>query len=272
MNVKKFYFVLLIAGALLLVSTTTAFARPILAEFTIDNKSPYTAYIYMYGPGDEYYYLTVSAGTSKTFTVDRVAYTYELLTCNGVSSEDAIDLTNSGKLVIPATCEMPAPVDQVLFSRPELAEFRVDNQSDEAAYLYMYGAGGEYYYLTVPAATSKTFTVERELYSYDLVTCNGDLSTDNAIDLTNSGSLTLTGTCVVLVPITFVNFSEEGETLFFTMTGPQTVSFNLEADEFRSFTVLSGLYDFSYSGCANGVVDGTLLTVYNSWYWLTCPE
>ena len=149
MNAKKFPFVILIVLALLLISTTSAFARPELAEFTINNKSAYTVYIYMHGTGGEYYYLTIPTGTTKTFTVERVEYTYDLVTCGGAAADDSIDLTNGGNLVIPATCELPSPIPQVLFARPALARFTIDNKSAYTAYLYLNGPGGEHYYLTV---------------------------------------------------------------------------------------------------------------------------
>ncbi|MBL7163532.1 MAG: hypothetical protein ISS57_13085 [Anaerolineales bacterium] len=268
MKIKKLPTVLLIVVALLLISTTTAFARPELAEFTLDNRSTYTAYIYMHGAGGEYYYLTVPAGTSTTFTVERVAYTYELLTCDGESLDDSIDLTNGGKLVVPATCEAPSPFDQTLFARPELARFTVDNQSDQPAYIYMNGAGGQYYYLTVLAGTSETFTVDRVLYTYDLRSC-GVLSEDNTINLTNGGKLEISA-CPRLVGFNIYNFTDS--TLFFTMSGPQTVSFSLDADTFRFLTVEPGLYDASYSGCEDKVErEGLLWPEYNEWIWLTCP-
>ncbi|MBC8508053.1 MAG: hypothetical protein ISR58_08885 [Anaerolineales bacterium] len=268
MNFKKFPVVIFIVLALLLVSTTSAFARPELAEFTIQNRSGYTSYIYMNGAGGEFYYLTVPAGTSKTFTVERVAYTYTLNTCNGASADDSIDLTNGGRLVVPATCEMPSPFDQTLFARPQLARFTVNNLSDQTAYLYMYGAGGQYYYFAVAAGTSMTYTVDRAAYTYDQRSC-GVLSEDNTVNLANGGSVDIAA-CPRLVGFSVYNFTDN--TLFFTMTGPQTVSFSLDSDTFRFLTVEPGLYDASYSGCEDKVErEGFVWPVYNDWVWLTCP-
>ena len=268
MNIKKFPVVILIVLALLLVSTTSAFARTELAEFTIQNRSGYTAYLYMNGAGGEFYYLTVAAGTSKTFTVERVAYTYTLKSCNGASEDESIDLTDGGNLVVPATCEKPSPFDQTLFARPLLARFTINNDSDQTAYLYMHGAGGQYYYLTVAAGTSRTFTVDRTTYTYDQRSC-GTLSEDNTISLVNGGSVDIAA-CPRLVGFNVYNATEE--TLFFTMDGPQTLSFSLDSLDFRFLTVEPGLYDASYSGCEDKVErEGLIIPVYNEWVWLTCP-
>ncbi len=197
MKIKKLSAVLFIVMALLLISTSTAFARPTLARFTIDNNSAYPAYIYMNGAGGEYYYLTVAAGTSSTFTVERVKYTYKLVTCGGTSANGSIELKDGGSIVVPATCETKTttPSSQVLSARPQLGRFTIDNRSAYTAYVYLRGSGGQFYYLAVAAKTSKTYTVDRTTYKYDLNSCGGKMSKNKALDLSHGGSLVVPATC-----------------------------------------------------------------------------
>jgi len=146
--------------------------------------------VYLHGAGGQFYYLTVAAGKSKTFTVDRTTYTYDLNSCGGrISRNNAINLTNGGSLVVPATCETTTPVTQILSARPQLARFVVNNQTANPAYVYLHGAGGQFYYLTVAGNTSATFTVDRTTYTYDLGACDGKMSKNNALDLTHGGKL-----------------------------------------------------------------------------------
>ncbi len=189
-------------------------------------------------------------------------------------------------------------------ARTELAEFTVQNRSDFTVYIALTEAfelrhnaqsveyppveNAEFYYLPVGPDSTVTFTVKRALYAYTMVTCGGKY-VSGAIDLNNGGTMRIPSLCVFyeddyeergtvdgileqsdLVAFSIINTTDT--TLYYTMTGPQTVSFWLEPNQSRSFTVAEGEYSYSYSQCADGVVrSGTLTPHYHQMYKLTCP-
>ncbi|MBL7164717.1 MAG: hypothetical protein ISS57_19185 [Anaerolineales bacterium] len=165
-----------------------------------------------------------------------------------------------------------------VLARPELAQFTIQNKSDHTVYLTMYEAtalrhsaqnieypavsGGAFYYMAVAPKTTQTITVDRALYFYNINVCGGK-TLSSPIDLVNGGKIVVPSACLTYYPTyeekltldgvmeenTLVAFSVQNMTdapLFVAMTGPQTLSFLLDAHGARSFTATEGAYSYSY--------------------------
>ncbi len=164
-------------------------------------------------------------------------------------------------------------------ARPALAQFTLANRSAHTVYVSMYEAevvrhsaqnieypavsGGAFYYFAVGAEQEVTITVERELYFYTISNLCGVKTLSGPIDVTNGNKITIPKACLTYYPTyeepltldgvmeenTLVAFSVQNmteEVLQVTMTGPQVISFPLQAGETRSFTAQEGTYNYTY--------------------------
>ncbi len=194
----------------------------------------------------------------------------------------------------------------VAYARPELAQFTLENKSEFTVYVRLTEAkevrrsaqdivypavpGGAFAYYPVGPKETKTVTVKRALFSYSMVVCGAKTMT-GAIDLSNGGNITVPSRCTtyydtydelgtldgVMEPNSLVAFSFKnmtGQKIFYTMTGPQTISFYIEPYGVRSFTGEEGDYEFSYQCPFLGAYaeqTGTITPHFHVTYKITCP-
>ena len=104
---KKFIvlaiFILLIVFS---VATMIVFAKTDLARFEIKNKTEMPASISLVN-GNTFYYLTVPAGESKVFTVERLIYDHTTWACDN-SASGTIDIQTFMHLTF-TKCDRNAP-------------------------------------------------------------------------------------------------------------------------------------------------------------------
>lgn len=90
MNKKFIAFAIIGLLIVLSVATMIVFAKTDLARFEIKNKSNMPASISLVN-GDTFYYLTVPAGETKVFTVERLIYDQTTWSCDN-SASGTIDI------------------------------------------------------------------------------------------------------------------------------------------------------------------------------------
>jgi hypothetical protein len=193
-----------IAAAPLSLTTIAAAPLPVqesatktrLSRFIVENTSDQPVTIYMYEAevlkeegiesyvrlnNGQTYYLRVDANETKQFTVKRAFYAYDLIACGSRSVSSGIDLTERNEIIVPKCVvyspnELPEPRVDGITQRPSLVRFSITNYTDTYAYISMQGP--ENYYLTVPNASTKEFTVEIGTYTYAYLAC--DLSSEKS--------------------------------------------------------------------------------------------
>ena len=194
-----------------------------------------------------------------------------------------------------------------VLARPELAQFTLWNKSDHTVYITMYEAtelrhsaqnieypavsGGAFYYKAVGPKESLTITVDRALYFYTITNICGGKTLSGPIDLANGGNITIPSACLIYYPTyeepltldgvmednELIAFSVENMTadpLFVTMTGPQTLSFALDAFGVRSFTALEGTYSHTHQckgATQYSAETGTYMLRFHDTLKLDCP-
>lgn len=193
----------------------------------------------------------------------------------------------------------------IVAARTELAELTVKNQSDYTVYLVIteveevgnktFGAkeyapvvGGESYYLPVPANTDKVFTVKRAMYSYTLSACDGDKTSSDVIDLNNGGELRVPKLCEffwidyeeklvvddILTRSEDIKFTLENNTdntVFVVLSGPETVSLQIESDRSRDVVVEGGTYTLTANPCDGKTVSVTQQMFFHRVYDVCAP-
>ena len=187
MKNKKMTVAVLLVVAMLLLSATAALARPVLAQFTLENRSAYTVYFSMYEAdtvrhsaqnieypavsGGAFYYMAVSPGESETITVDRALYFYTITNvCGSKTLSGPIDVTNGNKITLPKACltyyptyEEQNTLDGVM-EENVLVAFSVRNMTSDVLNVVM--TGPQVISFQLPAGGTRSFTAEEGTYGY----------------------------------------------------------------------------------------------------------
>lgn len=172
-----------------------------------------------------------------------------------------------------ATAADPLPDTNTSSTSLDLVRLTIENRDKGKMYL-MLSSSGAFYYLQVDGETSKTFTVERDMYSYTLYGCgiktegNFDLTTNtrlvnpicggNAKTVTKHPSTYDLSEEVKLVRVHILN--ETGETSLVILTGPSTHVFTFKPDQTGTYTIARQPYNVQFYAC--GVWNETTFTPY----------
>lgn len=172
-------------------------------------------------------------------------------------------------------------------ARTVLAELTVKNQSAHTVYLvlteseevgnkapgqkeYQPVAGGQTYYFVAPAGQDSVFEVERTFYGYTLSACAGEKSESAYIDLANGGELRVPKLCEyfwidyeeknivddILTRSDDIKFTLKNNTsgtVSVLLTGPETVSVQIESGRTRDVVVEAGTYTMTANPCPGSV-------------------
>ena len=106
MNKKLLIFAMFVMLIVLSVATIIAVAKTDLARFEVLNKTDQPVSISLLNE-NTFYYLTVAAGETKVFTVERLVYDQTIWSC-GLSDSGTLDLTTYMKLTF-TRCDRVAP-------------------------------------------------------------------------------------------------------------------------------------------------------------------
>jgi hypothetical protein len=104
-NRRKGLILVVIVVMLLTAAVMPAMAKSKLVRLTLNNKSDQTVNLQL--NGSQFYYLTVGAGESKVFTVNRETYSRTTWAC-GLTSSGTLDMSTQVTLNF-MPCEGPAP-------------------------------------------------------------------------------------------------------------------------------------------------------------------
>lgn len=106
MNRKLLVISMVVLLIILSVATIIAVAKTDLARFEVINKTNLPVSISLLNE-NTFYYLTVPAGDTKIFTVERLVYDQTIWSC-GLSASGTVDLTTYVKLTF-THCDGDAP-------------------------------------------------------------------------------------------------------------------------------------------------------------------
>jgi len=193
----------------------------------------------------------------------------------------------------------------IVGARTELAELTVKNQSAHPVYLYLVESeevgnksfgqkeyqpveGGEAYYLVAPAGQDTVFDVERTFYAYTLNACSGDKIVSDHVDLANGGELRVPKLCEFFwidyeeklvvddiltrsEDIKFTLANNSANTVYVVLSGPETVSLQIEAGNTRDIVVEGGTYTMTANPCEGGSVSVTQQFFFHRTYDVCAP-
>lgn len=131
MNKKLLVFTMLVLLIILSVATIIAVAKTDLARFELINKTDQPVSISLTAE-NTFYYLTVPAGNTKIFTVERLVYDQTIWSC-GKSASGTVDLTTYVKLTF-TKCDGNAPNN----GEPGMEKVHIDDAP--------YGVGNRFEY------------------------------------------------------------------------------------------------------------------------------
>lgn len=163
---KRAVLIIILIFAVTTVLTAAAPAKTNLASLEIRNKTGDQVHVQLRG-GGYYYYLTVEANSTKTFTVEREVYSRRVYACNRRRGGQ-LDATTNVRLVI-AKCENPA-----------IARLTIINKTTEKVELSLIRTD-KFYHLSVAPQTSRTFTVPSQLFAHKSFSCG--LSVNGYLDM-----------------------------------------------------------------------------------------
>lgn len=106
MNKKLLVIAILMLLVIMSVFTVIAVAKTELARFEVINKTDEPVAISLTNE-NTFYYLTVAAGETKVFTVERLVYNHTIWSC-GLSDSGSLDLETYMKLTF-TQCNREAP-------------------------------------------------------------------------------------------------------------------------------------------------------------------
>lgn len=164
----------------------------------------------------------------------------------------------------------------------DMVHLTVVNRSDKPIYIWMEGTA--FYYLTVPADSTRTFTPLRGDYSYRIRACG--LSSKETLDLSKNKTLIMPSCSggrlsglnsnqvdlnkqIKLVRVTIVNDTKTYGLLI--MQGPGTYVFRFNPGEKKSFSIGRGEYDYTFYACSK-VGKDSLYALSKSKFELSCPK
>lgn len=190
-------------------------------------------------------------------------------------------------------------------ARTKLAEITVKNPSAHPVYLVLTEAeedgnralgvkeyapilNGEWYYLPIPAQTDLTFTVKRAIYMYTLSVCGGEKEVSDVIDINNGGVLRVPKLCEYFwidyeealvvddiltrsedIAFTLKNYSDN--TVNVVLSGPETVSVQIESGYARDLVVKGGVYTMTANPCDGKTVSKTQQLFFHRVYHVCAP-
>ena len=129
MNKKMLVAVLFVLLATLLFTTAIAMAKEALIRIEVINKSEESVSISLLGE-TAYYFLTIPAGETKMFTVERDIYQRTTYAC-GESNSGTVDL-NTHKRFIFTRCFGDAPN----WGEPGMEKIHIDDSPDGKNWFY----------------------------------------------------------------------------------------------------------------------------------------
>jgi hypothetical protein len=106
MNKKLMIFAMFVILIVLSVATIIAVAKTDLARFEVLNKTDQPVSISLLNE-NTFYYLTVAAGETKVFTVERLVYDHTIWSC-GLTDSGTLDIETYMKLTF-TQCDGVAP-------------------------------------------------------------------------------------------------------------------------------------------------------------------
>ncbi len=131
MNKKLLVFAIFVLMIVLSLATIIAVAKTDLARLEVINKTDQPVSISLLNE-NAFYYLTVSAGTTKIFTVERLVYDQTIWSC-GETASGTVDLTTYVKLTF-TKCDGKAPNN----GEPGMEKVHIDDAP--------YGVGNHFEY------------------------------------------------------------------------------------------------------------------------------
>ncbi len=131
MNKKLLVLSMVVLLIILSVATIIAVAKTDLARFEVINKTDQPVSISLLNES-AFYYLTVPAGDTKIFTVERLVYDQTIWSC-GLSASGMVDLTTYVKLTF-TQCDGKAPNN----GEPGMEKVHIDDAP--------YGVGNRFEY------------------------------------------------------------------------------------------------------------------------------
>ena len=141
-------------------------AKTNLASLEIRNKTGEQVHVQLRKGSTLFYYLSVDAYETKTFTVERVVYRQRIWACNGRKGGE-IDVTTHTKLVI-GPCE-----------NPEIVNLTIINKTNEKVELSLRRTARRtdiFHFLSVDPNTTKSFSVAPVLYAQTTFSCGKTVS------------------------------------------------------------------------------------------------
>jgi hypothetical protein len=131
MNKKLMIFAMFVILIVLSVATIIAVAKTDLARFEVLNKTDQPVSISLLNE-NTFYYLTVAAGETKVFTVERLVYDQTIWSC-GLSDSGTLDLETFMKLTF-TSCAGKAPNN----GEPGMEKVHIDDAPDGVSNRFEY--------------------------------------------------------------------------------------------------------------------------------------
>jgi hypothetical protein len=164
------------------------------------------------------------------------------------------------------------------------ATLKIENRSAKPVYLWL--SGPDYYYFSVAANTTATYTPFKGIYEMTLYSCS--LYAYETLDLTRQNNQIIVPDCgekdgpgtnqpnttdssdlLRLVAVDLVN--ETGGSIFLILSGPAPYVFVIPADDTKEVTIPKGVYSYRLWACGK-YETGSFLAYANSTKKFDCPK
>ena len=157
--------------------TAAAPTKTNLARLEIRNKTGEQVHVQLRKGSSFYYYLSVDAYATKTFTVEREVYRVRIFACDGRRGGE-IDASTNVRLVIEP-CK-----------NPNVTSLTIINKTGELVELSLTRTD-KFHHLRIEPYTTKTFTLRPELFYQNTFSCGKSM--DGYLDMESSVRLVFTG-------------------------------------------------------------------------------
>lgn len=148
-------------------------AQSDLVRLTVENRTSGVMYLWLTGPG--VYYLSIPAGETAVYTVERGEYNYRQHAC-GANTQSVVDLSTQQRLIMPvcggrAVTAGKAPGKVDLSAELKIVDFSLTNDSNTRLLAIFTGAST--YVFQLERDETKDYTIAKGEYKVQYFACGG---------------------------------------------------------------------------------------------------